>query len=89
MEENNIEVKIIKIALLGDSCVGKTWICKSFMGMIFGEDDLATIGTDKFEKKIKLENGKEIKLIIWDTAGVERFREAKSYNVSSWNSFSF
>ena len=76
MEENNIEVKIIKIALLGDSCIGKTWICKSFMGMIFGYDDLATIGTDKFDKKIKLENGKEIKLSIWDTAGVERFREA-------------
>ena len=75
MEENNIEVNIIKIALLGDSCVGKTWICKSFMGMIFGYDDLATIGTDKFDTKIKLENGKEIKLKIWDTAGVERFRE--------------
>ena len=76
MEENNIKVKIIKIALLGDSFVGKTWICKSFMGMIFGYDDLATIGTDKFDKKIKLENGKEIRLIIWDTSGVERIREA-------------
>ena len=75
MEENNIEVGVIKVALLGDSCVGKTWICKSFMGVIFREDDLATIFTDKFDKKIKLENGKEIRLIIWDTAGVERFRE--------------
>jgi GTPase SAR1 family protein len=34
MEENNIKVKIIKIALLGDSFVGKTWICKSFTGVI-------------------------------------------------------
>jgi len=76
MEENYIQFNVIKICLLGDTCVGKTRICKSFMGMIFKEDEPGTIGTDKFEKKIKLENGKEIKLVLWDADGHERFRES-------------
>ena len=60
MKENNIDIKAIRIALLGDTLVGKTWIFNSFMGIINSEDCLATVGTDKLEKKIKLENGKEI-----------------------------
>ena len=34
----------------------------------------ATIGCVKFDKKILLEDGKEITLAYWDTAGAERFR---------------
>ena len=67
------KITFIKIGLLGDSNVGKTSICNTFSGYE-SSDCLVTIGTDKFEKKIKLENGEEIKLIFWDTPGVERFR---------------
>ena len=35
---------------------------------------LITIGTNKFETKYILKNGKNIKLFIWDTPGGERFR---------------
>ena len=74
MEKSNIELNAIKISILGDSCVGKTAICNTFSGIEFQLDGQATIGSDKFEKKIKLENSKEIKLIFWDTPGAERFR---------------
>ena len=76
MTENNIEAKVIKIGLLGDSRVGKSAICNTFTGIEFNPESVTTIGSDKFEKKITLKNGKEIKLILWDTAGQERFRSA-------------
>ena len=74
MTENKITVSAIKIGLLGDSTVGKTAICNSFMGIEFTADNLATIGQEKLETKFTLDSGKEIKLSIWDTAGQERFK---------------
>ena len=74
MSDNKIKVSAIKIGLLGDSTVGKTAICNSFMGIEFTADNLSTIGQEKLETKFLLDNGKEIKLSIWDTAGQERFR---------------
>ena len=69
----SINLSAIKIALLGDSKVGKTAICNSFMKLEFSQDMLSTIGQEKIERKYNLKNGKEIKLVIWDTAGQERF----------------
>ena len=37
-------------------------MCKSFAGYEFLEDMIATIGSDRFEKKVTLKNGKEIKV---------------------------
>ena len=70
---DTINLSAIKIALLGDSTVGKTAICNSFMKIEFAQDMLSTIGQEKIERRYKLKNGKEIKLVIWDTAGQERF----------------
>jgi Ras-related protein Rab-1A len=64
----------IKISLLGDQAVGKTCICSTFFGLEFMENTLTSIGIEKNETKMKLENGKEIKVKIWDTAGQERFK---------------
>ena len=64
----------IKISLLGDQAVGKTCICSTFFGLEFMENTLCSIGIEKSETKMKLENGKEIKVKIWDTAGQERFK---------------
>ena len=74
MEENNICPLIIKLGILGDSRVGKTCICNTFMNIEFNDDIISSIGMDKIETKFVLKNGKEIKLIIWDTAGQETFR---------------
>ena len=73
MSGNEIKMKIIRLALLGDSAVGKTSIISTFLNYEFNEDFISTIGWDKRKKTIKLENGKNIDLSIWDTAGQERF----------------
>ena len=73
MKGNKIKRNAIKIAMLGDSKVGKTAICQTFMNIEFNENNLSTIGMEKLETQMKLKNGEEIKLIIWDTAGQERF----------------
>ena len=67
MSEKNYEIKVIKIGFLGDSGAGKTDIIKSCLNI----DD---ISNERNETKYVLNNGKEIKLILWDTAGHERFR---------------
>ena len=83
MGDNNIETKVIRIGLLGDSKVGKSAICRAFTGLEFISEGVTTIGSDKFEKKIILNGGKEIKLILWDTAGQERFRSAAFKTIKS------
>ena len=74
MSGKKITISAIKIGLLGDTTVGKTAICNSFLNIEFTNDNLATIGQEKLETKFDLDNGKEIKLSIWDTAGQERFK---------------
>ena len=83
MGDNNIETKVIRIGLLGDSKVGKSAICRAFTGLEFISEGVTTIGSDKFEKKILLKSGKDIKLILWDTAGQERFRSAAFKTIKS------
>ena len=76
MVEKEIELTSIKIALLGDSMVGKSAICNTFIGLEFREESISTIGTEKVEKNLKLEGDKQMKIVLWDTAGQERFRSA-------------
>ena len=73
MSEENIKRKVLKLAILGDSAVGKTSICRIFFDYEFDQNQLSTIGQAKFETTIKIEDKKKMKLIIWDTAGQERF----------------
>ena len=70
---NEVKRKAIKISLLGDQNVGKTCICGAFLNLEFIDDTLCTIGKDKMDSSMKMEDGKEMKLVIWDTAGQERF----------------
>ena len=74
MAEKKIKRNAIKVAMLGDSMVGKTAICNTFMNIEFNDNNLSTIGMEKLESQITLKNGEQIKFIIWDTAGQERFR---------------
>ena len=69
-----INRKALKLGIFGDSAVGKTSIVNSFLNLEFYRDMIATIGTDKYEAKLKLNNGNDIKLFLWDSGGAERFR---------------
>ena len=83
MSENDIELTSMKVGLLGDTQVGKSAICNTFTGLEFHEESISTIGADKFEKKLKVDDGKEVKLVLWDTAGQERFRSAAFKTIRS------
>jgi small GTP-binding protein len=72
--EKKLALKAIKIGLLGDSHVGKTSICDALLNLEFSTDTTTTVGILKYETKFPLKNGKNIKLILWDSAGEERFR---------------
>ena len=62
-----------KILTIGESGVGKTCVLRRFVENKFLKNHLATIGIDFKTKPLNIHN-QEIKLKIWDTAGLERFR---------------
>ena len=64
---------LFKLVIFGDSNSGKTTLRKSFMTNRFISNSRQTIGVD-FETKILEVEGLEVKLMIWDFAGEERFR---------------
>ena len=73
--------KVLKLGIFGDSGVGKTSILNLFLGLKYKEDIPITKWIDKIENKFVLNNGKEIKVIIWDVSGVESFRSMIMKNV--------
>ena len=69
-----------KILILGDSSVGKTCFLTRYADDRFEDTHIATTGMDYKLKNITLENGKTVKLQIWDTLGQDRFRSiTKNY----------
>ena len=72
--ETQKKQKVLTLSILGETKVGKTSICKVFMGIEFNSDTLATIGIEKLYKEMTMSDGNVIKIKLWDTAGQERFR---------------
>ena len=64
---------VYKVLLLGDSTVGKTCVLLKYTDKIFQDTHMMTIGLDYRLKTMKLQNGQDVKLQIWDTAGQDRF----------------
>ena len=64
----------IKIITLGNTSVGKSSFILKYIENKFTINYITTLGLDFKQKKIKLKNGKEVRLRIFDTAGQERFR---------------
>ncbi len=62
----------LRLALVGDSGVGKTSFVKRYVDAPFSTNFKATIGID-YEKKTIVINDESVKLVIWDTAGQEKF----------------
>ena len=88
----------VKIITLGDSHVGKSSLIIKFIEDKFSSSYMSTVGFDLKFKTIKI-NNEEIKVMIFDTAGQERFRSLASnyikkangillvYDISDKNSF--
>jgi small GTP-binding protein len=62
-----------KMIFLGDQNVGKTSIINRFVNDIFEEECQSSIGIDFLNKNAKI-NNKDINLILYDTAGNEKYR---------------
>ena len=64
---------IFKIVIFGDGGCGKTTLLKRYITNLFMSDTKMTIGVD-FETKTLTFDGLQVKLMIWDFGGEERFR---------------
>ena len=63
-----------KVCIVGDFAVGKTSVVERFVNNQFSDKYLTTVGVKVDTKEIKLvERGVELKLILWDVAGTDRF----------------
>ena len=64
----------LRISLIGDYGVGKSSIVHSFINDEIANKNIpSTIGVEYNSKYIKI-NSDHLKITIWDTAGLERFR---------------
>ena len=68
---------MFKILLLGDSGVGKSSLLLRYTKNQFSADMRATIGVEFGVKFIKIDD-LQLKVQIWDTAGMERYRAMTS-----------
>ena len=69
----NPEIQKYKLIFLGDQSVGKSCILNRFLNDTFIEDYQATIGLDFQSKNVQIDN-QDIHLLLYDTAGQEKFR---------------
>jgi small GTP-binding protein len=65
---------IFKIILIGDSGIGKTSIINRYIHNSFNDKYICTIGVDFMMKTMNIEET-QIKLQVWDTAGMERYKQ--------------
>ena len=69
----NPEIPKYKLIFLGDQGVGKSCILNRFMNDTFTEEYQATIGLDFQSKNVQIDR-QDIHLLLYDTAGQEKFR---------------
>ncbi len=65
-----------KICLLGSFSVGKTSLAARFMDRPFSGRYLTTIGV-RIDRKIVQIGGRDLRLLIWDMAGEDRFQRVE------------
>ena len=88
MPKKNIKKKKqqVHIITLGDSTVGKTCLISRYVYNVFSFS-FPTIGFDTKLKDLKLDNGEEIKVILTDTAGQDRYRSIASNYIKKVDGF--
>ncbi|KAJ5076556.1 rab gtpase [Anaeramoeba ignava] len=71
---------LIKIALIGPPCVGKSSLILRYVDETFEYNQPTTLGLD-FRTKNLILFDKQVQLQIWDTAGQERYTNALNFSV--------
>ena len=69
-------MKVKKVCLVGDFAVGKTSLVARFVNHTFSDRYLTTVGVSIKTKIIERAPVGELKLIIWDIAGEDKFSRA-------------
>ena len=67
-----MDIESRKVCMVGDFGVGKTSSVERFVSNVFSDKYLTTIGVKVDTKVVKTDDA-EIKLVIWDIAGRNRF----------------
>jgi small GTP-binding protein len=65
-----------KICMLGTLAVGKTSLVRRFVEGIFSEKYQTSIGV-KVDKKVVRDEGQDVKLVIWDIHGDDKFQRVQ------------
>ena len=63
-----------KLILVGDASVGKTNLLTKYVDNKYFPNNISTIGIEFKNKIIELNDGRKIRLQIWDTSGQEKFK---------------
>jgi small GTP-binding protein len=71
--DNSISVTRHKIIFVGDACTGKTSIINRIIDNPFNDTYEVSIGIDFMSKNIRF-RGQNIKIQIWDSAGLEKYK---------------
>ena len=79
--KDDVKRTAVSISIFGETAVGKTCICSTFLGLEFREEHLMTVGIEKMSSSITTADGEELKLKLWDTAGQERFKSVSVKNL--------
>ena len=68
------EVQVCKVVLVGETQTGKTSIIAKLTQNIFNDNVDSTIVNSISNFDMKLDEQNSIRLVIWDTAGQEKYR---------------
>jgi small GTP-binding protein len=74
MVESSASSQKVKVVFIGDSAVGKTSLFMRFQSKEFSSEVPTTVGGACANVTIDLEDDRKIHLIVWDTAGQEKYR---------------
>ena len=59
--------------IVGNGAVGKSSMIQRYCRGTFTKSYKKTIGVDFLEKVVVADNGQQVRLMLWDTAGQEEF----------------
>jgi Ras-related protein Rab-23 len=62
-----------QVVIVGDGGVGKSSLIRRYCQGVFTSAYKKTIGVDFLERVVNIDNGEQVRLMIWDTAGQEEF----------------